>query len=168
MQEKLNQASISRSRKLFDRQIKRMGTQSKLVRIKEVDTGFRTDASEVVLDHDMIEGVLDFPPEMPILRSRLSSATSSELGNGELSMWDILPVGLWVKWGDKVAEGDILVHTFLDENGRKLPLILKVTQEVGAFSSHLVWHKFQCALNNAQMEAEVLTAIENFLNTGPL
>lgn len=168
LQEKINQATIARARKLFDRHIKRTATQSYLVRIIETPTGFRTDVADSVATSTGIEAYLDFPPEMPILRSRLVGQVNDQPGTMELTLWDLLPIGLWVKTADKVAEGDILVHTFFDEYGAKIPLIMKVTQEVGAFHSHLVWHKFEAAIHNGHMEPAIIAAIQGFLTTGPV
>ena len=52
---------------------------------------------------------------------------------------------IYVRWEDKIEVGDVLYLTVLDENGHKMPVIFKVLDQKGAFSSQLIWRKMIAA-----------------------
>jgi len=162
MQEKLNKANINRSRKLFDRHIKRLGTENRVVRIKMDKTSIRGDYEQIPISADFILMYLEFPPEMPLLRSRTSMVDQAD--PTQVSFWDLLPIFGYVRWSDNITEGDLLVHTFFDENGRKVPIVLKVTNEVGSFNTYLNWRKLVLSFYNSQLEDGVMEKIQVFLD----
>ena len=164
MQERLNKANIGRSRKLFDRHIRRLGTESRVVRIRLNKTSVRGDYELVPISAGTITMYIEFPPEMPLLRSR--TTTVDPANPTQVSFWDLLPIFGYVQWSDNVVEADLLVHIFYDENNNKVPLILRVVNEVGSFTTHLNWRKLVLAVHNSPLEDDVQALIDTFLVSG--
>jgi hypothetical protein len=179
MQEKLNRANISRSRKLFDRHISRLGIKVQLVRIQRQRTSIRGDYEDIKVSDDPVTAQLDFPPEMPLLRGRLAQnvfpsdgqniplpppAPTDQAPNTQFSFWDLLPIFMYVKFTDNIVQNDLLLYVWLDENNHKVAIILRVVTEVGSFHSHLAWRKLHVAVENGEIDAGIMTAFQNYLN----
>jgi len=179
-QEKINRANISRSRKLFDRGVSQFGLSVQLVRVQRTPTSFRGDYADVLVSADPIQAQIDWPPEMPLLRGRLVASvfpsdaqnipapppTPTDLASPtQFSFWDLLPIFMYVKFTDNVVINDLFMYIFLDENMRKVAIILRVINEVGAFHSHLAWRKMHVAVENGEIQPEVMTAFQNYLNS---
>lgn len=179
MQEKLNNANISRSRKLFDRHISRLGISVQLIRVKRQRTSIRGDYEDSIVDSDPVKAQLDFPPEMPLLRGRLTQnvfpsdgqniptpppAATDQSPTTQFSFWDLLPIFMYVKFADNVVTNDLLLYVWLDENRRKVAIILRVVNEVGSFHSHLAWKKLHVAVENGEIDPAIMMAFQNYLN----
>ena len=52
-----------------------------------------------------------------------------------------MPTEIYVRWKDEINNGDILYFTAKDENGNKMPVVFKILDQKGAFSSQLIWRK---------------------------
>jgi hypothetical protein len=59
--------------------------------------------------------------------------------------YDILPVEIYTRWQDAIENGDVIYFWAGDENGNKMPVVFKIMDQKGAFSSQLIWRKFLAA-----------------------
>jgi hypothetical protein len=56
-----------------------------------------------------------------------------------------LPIEVYVRWEDKIEVGDVIYFFVMDENKNKMPIVFKILDQKGAFSSQLIWRKMICA-----------------------
>jgi hypothetical protein len=54
-------------------------------------------------------------------------------------------VEIYVRWQDHVEVNDVIYFVALDENGEKIPIIFKILDQKGSFSSQLIWRKMIAA-----------------------
>jgi hypothetical protein len=95
-----------------------------------------------------------FPPgEMPLIRLRARNGTQAEVQSSGLFFYDILPIECYTRWEDHLENGDVIYFWAGDENGNKMPVVFKILDQKGAFSSQLIWRKFLAApITNIETE----------------
>ncbi|MGL5913582.1 MAG: hypothetical protein ACRCZB_05400 [Bacteroidales bacterium] len=81
---------------------------------------------------------------MPLIRLR-ELGGSANVDTSALFFYDILPTEAYFKFEDKIETNDIFFCTVDDEYKNKMPVIFKVLDQKGSFSSELIWRKFLCA-----------------------
>lgn len=140
---KINDSQAGVVRKLFDYSIHINGREIEMVRIG-VDGDIWGNEDIQALSCDIITANIIFPPgELPLLRFRESGTESA--GNQSLFFYDVLPIEAYFQFKDRVEKGDYFYFTIDDENGKKIPIVLKVMEPVGTFSSQLLHRKFLCS-----------------------
>jgi hypothetical protein len=104
---------------------------------------------------------------MPLIRLRAGAGTQAEVQSVGLFFYDILPIEIYIRWEDKIEVNDVLYFWAGDENGNKMPVVFKILDQKGAFSSQLIWRKMLAApITNIETEipsdlAERLLAMLN-------
>jgi hypothetical protein len=95
-----------------------------------------------------------FPPgEMPLIRLRVGNGTQAEVQSSGLYFYDILPIEVYTRWEDRLEPGDVIYFWAGDENGNRMPVIFKILDQKGSFSSQLIWRKFIAApITNIETE----------------
>jgi hypothetical protein len=82
---------------------------------------------------------------MPLIRIRAGKGTQAQTQSTNLFFYDILPTELYVRWEDHVEVNDVIYFFAMDENGNKMPIVFKILDQKGAFSSQLIWRKLLAA-----------------------
>lgn len=132
-------------RKLFDYSIHVKGREVEMTRIG-VDSDIWGNEDAKALSSDRVQAIVNFPPgELPLLRFRGAGGMSESAGNSSVFFYDILPVEAYFQFKDRVEKGDIFYFTLEDEIENRLPIILKVVDSMGGFSTKLLWRKFLCS-----------------------
>lgn len=142
--EKINSSQANAIRRLHDYHVFTQGRHLNIVRIHcELDVW--GESEDTIIDSLETSAVLNFPPgEMPLIRLRDLSGTADVSTSG-LYFYDILPTEAYFKWEDKIENGDVFFFVTPDEQGNKMPVVFKVLDQKGSFSSQLIWRKFMCA-----------------------
>ena len=141
---KLNSSQAGAIRKLHDYHVFTQGRSLDIVRI-HIEEDIWGEGESTVIDLLNTNAIIVFPPgEMPLIRLReLSGGTKPD--TAALYFYDILPTEAYFKWNDQIETGDIFFFITPDELGNKMPVIFKVLDQRGSFSSELIWRKFLCA-----------------------
>jgi hypothetical protein len=137
---------VSRSiRKLSDYHILTAGRKSECTRLTKAPDIWGNSDSETI-SVSQIQAIFVFPPgEMPLIRLRAGKGTQAQTQSTNLFFYDILPTEVYVRWEDEINNGDVIYFTVLDEFGNKMPIIFKILDQKGAFSSQLIWRKMLAA-----------------------
>ena len=186
IQEKLNQATIQRSHKLFDRHISKTAVSTQLLRLQRTKVNIRGDWADTIVSTGNVQVYIDMPPDMPLSRARLAvnpyppagdlpsfvpptapATPTDATPSTNLNFWDLLPIWVYCKWGDNIVKDDLVLYIFQDENHNPIPLVLRITDDLGAIHSHLVWRKLQAAVENSSLTTDEMTAIQTYLLGGP-
>lgn len=142
---KINSSQAGAIRKLHDYHVFTQGRQLDIARI-HLDTDIWGESEEEVLSVINTNAVIIFPPgEMPLIRLRDLTGQQTKTEVSALYFYDILPTEAYFKWEDEIETGDIFFFVTPDEQGNKMPIIFKVLDQKGSFSSELIWRKFLCA-----------------------
>ena len=140
---KLNSSQARAIRKLTDFHIFTQGRQLAITRI-HIDEDVWGEGSEEVIDRLDTNAIIIFPPgEIPLIRMR--DLNGSKTSSTSMFFYDILPTEAFFKWEDKIENGDVFFFAAPDEDGNKMPVIFKVLDQKGSFSSELIWRKCICA-----------------------
>jgi hypothetical protein len=142
---KINNFVARSIRKLSDYSIFVNGRRTECTRLTRIkDAWGNEDANTISVS--TIQAIFVFPPgEMPLIRLRAGSGTQAEIQSSGLFFYDILPVEIYIRWEDRIENGDILYFYALDENENKMPVVFKILNQTGAFSSQLIWRKMIAA-----------------------
>jgi len=142
---KINNFTARAIRKLSDYTIFVRGRQTDCTRLTKIKDVWGNADSETI-SVSSIQAIFNFPPgEMPLIRLRAGQGTQEQVQATGLYFYDILPIQVYVRWEDKLDVGDVLYFVALDENGNKMPVIFKVLDQKGSFSSQLIWRQMICA-----------------------
>jgi len=111
-----------------------------------IDSDFWGNEETKALSNDVIHAIVNFPPgEIPLMRIREGDGMSENVSGGGLFFYDILPIEAHFQFKDRVERGDIFFFSIEDEQHNKIPIVLKVIEPLGSFTTQLIWRKFQCA-----------------------
>jgi len=160
---KINNYVSPAIRKLSDYNILVAGRHTECTRLaRKKDVWGNEDIETISVSQ--IQAIFVFPPgEMPLVRLRAGKGTQAEVQSTSIFFYDILPVEIYVRWQDRLEVGDILYFMALDENGGKMPIIFKILDQKGAFSSQLIWRKFQAAPITSLEPTEILPDLKERL-----
>lgn len=143
--EKINNFNAKAIRKLSDYHIFTQGRQTECTRISRVADVWGNEDTETI-SVSTIQAVFTFPPgEMPLIRLRAGKGTQAETEATGLYFYDVLPIEIYIRWEDEIEVGDILYFYATDEKGNKIPVVFKILDEKGSFSSQLIWRKMMAA-----------------------
>ena len=132
-------------RKLSDYHIFVRGRRSECTRLTRIKDVWGNEDNETI-SVSQIQAIFIFPPgEMPLIRLRAGQGTQAEVQASNLFFYDILPIEIYVQWKDRIEVGDILYFYILDENENRMPVVFKILDQKGAFSSQLIWRKMLAA-----------------------
>jgi hypothetical protein len=150
---KLNDYVAPAIRKLNDYAIFTQGRKTECARLSRNTDVWGNDNLETI-SVSQVQAIFIFPPgEMPLIRLRAENGTQAEVQSTGLFFYDILPVEIYVRWGDEINNGDVLYFTALDEHNNKMPVVFKILDQKGAFSSQLIWRKCLAApITNIETE----------------
>jgi hypothetical protein len=142
---KINDFCARAIRKLSDYHIFVSGRRTECTRLTKIKDIW-DDADAETISDSAVQAIFIFPPgEMPLIRLRAGKGTQAQVQSTGLYFYDILPVEIYVRWEDRVEVGDVLYFFASDENGGKIPIVFKVLDQKGAFSSQLIWRKMIAA-----------------------
>ena len=142
---KINDYLAPAIRKLSDYAIFTQGRRAECTRLTKItDIWGNSDAETISVSQ--IQAIFIFPPgEMPLIRLRAGKGTQAQVQASGLYFYDILPVEVYIRWGDLIEVGDIIYFFAFDENNNKMPIVFKILDQKGAFSSQLIWRKMIAA-----------------------
>jgi len=154
--DKINAFNARAIRKLHDYHIFSQGRRTECTRLTKVTDTWGNSESETILA-STVQAVFVFPPgEMPLIRLRAGKGTQAEVQASGLFFYDILPIEIYVRWEDRIEVNDVLYFYIIDENENKMPVVFKILDQKGAFSSHLIWRKLIAApITNIDTEIPV-------------
>jgi hypothetical protein len=142
---KINDFCARAIRKLSDYSIFVNGRKTECTRLTKIPDVWGNADSETI-SASQIQAIFIFPPgEMPLIRLRAGHGTQAQVQSSGIYFYDILPVEIYIRWEDKIEVGDVLFFTAKDENGDLMPVVFRLLDSKGAFSSQLVWRKFIAA-----------------------
>lgn len=161
-QSKLERASINLNRKLFDNQIKIMGKEVKVTRVKLEKNKYEDIDDIQIIKKDEIVCVINYPiGGVPLNRVR-SDGFTQEVKSTNIYLFDIIPIDIYTKWQDNVERGDIIIDKVLDENNNVIKFILQVSEVLGEFRTSLRWKKSQAApFNDPSIPPEIQIEIDS-------
>jgi hypothetical protein len=165
IQTKLQRKSYLPSRKLFDNHIKVCGDEVRAALVHfEIDKYDDDTGDYQILKNKIIDCVIDYPTDIPILRYRYGSAQQTvdinESGaSSGFFFFDILPIEVFTKWEDHVEKGDIIFHRIQDENNTEFVIALQMTELLGKATSVLSWKKFFAAPYSGELPASIRTEL---------
>jgi hypothetical protein len=150
---KINSWTAKSIRKLSDYHIFVAGRKTDCTRLSRNSDIWGNENLETI-SVSSVPVIFIFPPgEMPLIRLRVSNGTQSAVQSSGLFFYDILPIECYTRWQDQLENGDCIYFWAGDENGNKMPVIFKIIEQKGAFSSELIWRKYQCApITNIETE----------------
>ena len=161
IQDKLENASIRLHRKLFSQAVTLMGTESHVARYKYNNTYNEDEVEYPLLFEDDLTLYIDFPTDIPLFRQRnYDTATSSNITNDGLFLYDVLPIFAFARFEDKVERGDFVVYVFYNEQGIAIPLVFQVAEELGKLRKYLYWKKILIAPYNGEYLQEIQTYLD--------
>ena len=145
MYDRINSSQAGVVRKLFDYSVHVNGRTVEATRIG-VDTDVWGNEERKPLSQETITAIINFPPgELPILRFREAGGMSEPVGSSSVFFYDVLPIEAFFQFKDRIERGDIFYFTIDDGGEKKMPVILKVMDPVGSFSTQILWKKFFCS-----------------------
>jgi hypothetical protein len=132
-------------RKLSDYHVFVSGRRTECTRLSRNTDVWGNDNLETI-SVSSVPVIFIFPPgEMPLIRLRAGNGTQAEVQSVGLFFYDILPVECYTRWEDHLECGDVIYFVAGDENGGKMPVVFKILDQKGSFSSQLIWRKFLAA-----------------------
>jgi hypothetical protein len=142
---KINDWVAKSIRKLSDYHVFTAGRKTECTRLSRNTDIWGNDNLETI-SISSVPVIFIFPPgEMPLIRLRAGNGTQAEVQSSGLFFYDILPIECYTRWEDRLENGDVIYFWAGDENGNKMPVVFKILDQKGAFSSQLIWRKFQAA-----------------------
>jgi hypothetical protein len=150
---KINDYCAKAIRKLSDYSIFVNGRNTECTRLSRNTDVWGNDNLETI-SVSSVPVIFIFPPgEMPLIRLRAGNGTQAEVQSTKLFFYDILPIECYTRWKDRLENGDVVYFWAGDENGNKMPVVFKILDQKGAFSSQLIWRKFIAApITNIETE----------------
>lgn len=161
LQSKLEFASASLRRKLFDQQITLTGKATKVMRVKMKINDYGDAGETKIVSNGIVECYLEYPGEIPLTRSRKDEAFD-QASNPHLYLFDILPISLYTKFSDNIEKYDFIIDKVLDEHGNAIKFVLQVSEMVGTFRSSILWKKSQCAPYNGPIDSQLQAMIDAY------
>jgi hypothetical protein len=142
---KINDWTAGSIRKLNDYHVFVAGRRTECTRLSK-DTDIWGNDNPETISVSTVPMIFIFPPgEMPLIRLRSENGTQAEVQSSGLFFYDILPIECYTRWEDKLENGDVIYFWAGDESGNKMPIVFKILEQKGAFSSQLIWRKFLAA-----------------------
>ena len=166
IQEKLEKKNISARRKLFDNNIRLIGIEAEVVRLKIVENKYG-DETLTRISQDKITVRINYPGELPLDRFRsddisgLDGSIDDSVESSHTFFFEILPIEVFTQWDDYVEKGDLLLHRVNDERGNGIKILLKMSETLGTFQTELLWKKMYAAPYNGILPDEVTTIINS-------
>jgi hypothetical protein len=150
---KINNWVAKSIRKLSDYHVFVSGRRTECTRLTRNSDVWGNDESDTI-SVSSIPIIFNCPPgEMPLIRLRSNNGTQAEVSSTGLFFYDILPTECYARWEDRLENGDVIYFWAGDENGNKMPIVFKILNQKGSFSSQLIWRKFLCApITNIETE----------------
>lgn len=150
---KINNWVAHSIRKLSDYHVFVAGRRTECTRLSR-NTDLWGNENLETISVSSVPVIFVFPPgEMPLIRLRAGNGTQAEVQSSGLYFYDILPIEVYTRWDDHLEPGDVIYFWAGDENGNKMPVVFKILDQKGAFSSQLIWRKFICApITNIETE----------------
>jgi len=143
--DKINNSQVGVARKLFDYHVFTGGRTVETTRLG-CDSDIWGNEELKALSQEKITAIVHFPPgEIPFLRFREAGGMSEEVGSSSLYFYDVLPIEAYFQFKDRIERQDIFYFTIEDEQNNKLPVIFKIVDIAGSFSTGVVWKKFICS-----------------------
>jgi hypothetical protein len=150
---KINDYCAPAIRKLNDYHVFTEGRKTECTRLSR-NTDVWGNDELTTISVSSVPIIFIFPPgEMPLIRLRAKNGTQAEVQSTGLFFYDILPIECYTRWKDRLENGDVVYFWAGDENGNKMPVVFKILDQKGAFSSQLIWRKFLAApITNIETE----------------
>jgi hypothetical protein len=150
---KINNYCAPAIRKLNDYFVFTQGRKTECTRLSRNTDVWGNDQLETISVSE-VPVIFTFPPgEMPLIRLRAGGGTQAKVQSTGLFFYDILPIECYTRWEDCLENGDVIYFWAGDENGNKMPVVFKILDQKGAFSSQLIWRKFLAApITNIETE----------------
>lgn len=143
--DKINNFNAKAIRKLSDYHIFTQGRQSECTRISK-QTDVWGNEETFTISVSTVRAIFVFPPgELPLIRIRAGKGSQAETQATGLYFYDVLPTEVYIRWEDEIEVGDILYFYATDEKENKIPVVFKILNEKGSFSSQLIWRKMIAA-----------------------
>ena len=161
IQESILRKSSAVQRSLFNNKINVVGREIDVIRIGTQRDMYQNILQETIISENNLVASLHYPTEFPINRYRADAAEQVE--ETRTYFFDLLPIEAYFKFSDKVERDDLLFHVIWDENDNAIPVVLRVTESLGRFSTDLVWRKYYCAPENLKLDSGVLQALQQRL-----
>ena len=142
---KINNFTAQAIRKLSDYHVFVNGRKTECTRLTRITDIWGNSDSETI-SVSQIQAIFIFPPgEMPLIRLRALRGTQSNVQSTNLFFYDILPTEVYVRWEDEIEIGDVIYFYATDEKRNKMPIVFKILDQKGSFSSQLIWRKMLAA-----------------------
>jgi hypothetical protein len=158
-QDKLASASARVRRKLFDHSVLMKGRQVNVTRFY-ITEDIYADEQVTKISSSNVVAIIVYPPgEIPLQRFRTSDNTEKVDDTGTF-FFDVLPIEIYTRWADNIEIGDLVLHVIKDENGKKMGILLKISNMFGAWDTELVWRKGWAAPFSGDVPEDVQASID--------
>lgn len=164
--ESISNSSAKVKRRLIDENIKKMGREMKILRLKGTEDIFQDMTNIQELSLNVINAIIKFPTELPLDRYRADYSEAVE--ETRTFFFDLLPIEAYTKFSDHVEQRDLLFFHLEDEIGNRIPFLLQVTEVFGSFSTSLVYKKLYLAPQHGALTQSILSQLSDYyiMNTG--
>jgi hypothetical protein len=167
-QEKLENATLQVQKKIFDNNIKILGQEIKMLRLKVTYSQYQDEDTIESISDGLIDIIIDLPVDIPLNRYRgQSTGTEKE----SVFLFDIIPIFIYFQWTPKddqnisngnIEQGDYLVYVIKD-GSINIPILFRVSEMLGAMRKNLVYKKARIAPYNGQVTPEIQNKITAYL-----
>jgi hypothetical protein len=158
-------------RKLTDLNIKLLGTETQVLRITNSTKDVFGQSVETLESQIIDNVILRYPTGDMRIWTDVSSQQSDMY---TFDLWDILPIKLYIPFSASVnyatnpialKEGDVIVHVILDENGHKIPVVMKIQKLLGTFLTRFLTKKsYNLTLYRGNIDSSIQTIINTYVN----
>lgn len=162
IQSALMKSSARIYRSLFDLSVKTKGREVVTVHFKITEDRYENETFEIISEKSTIS-IIKYPVDVPLERYR-SDQFSLAVSSSKEFFYQLLPIELYTQFKDDVEKGDYLIHFLSDEQGRKSPIILRVSETLGRFTTEIVWKKQYCSPFKGVLPEQLKARIEVLLN----
>lgn len=156
----ISEKSARIKRRLIDENIRKMGREMKILRIKGDEDIFQDVANVQELSKSVIDVIIKFPTEIPLDRYRADYSEAVE--ETRTFFFDLLPIEAFTKFSDCVEVRDLLFFYLEDEMENKIPFLLQVTEVFGSFSTSLVYKKMYLAPQHGALTQSILSQLSDY------
>ena len=148
-----------------------LGTETELLRITWGEMDVMGDRNESLETSLISNAVVKHPFANNVQLFQTVNAQTEQSNANSIDLWEVLPIEIRIPFeGDYITEttalknGDIIVEILRDEFRNKIPLIMQVTREFGAFKvKQLIGKHFEATLYRGTLPANVQAKIDEYI-----
>lgn len=166
--DKLSSSLAPKMRQLKDINVKLLGTQTNVIRIKQDAINLLGDI-DYSYQSDVIDNIII---QYPFNQVEIFGTKDTDSQNtNTIDFFDLLPINCYQYFDKQYTSGasqidhnDIIVDVLWDDNGTGIPIIMKVSRIYGSFFlKEMVAKKMELTLQRGDIEEGIQTIIDTYI-----